>query len=387
MSQSKPLCLVIMPFRPKFNPVLAAIRHVAGRYGLTCLRADEAQRAGSVMQMVIGYIEKASLVIADLTDRNANVFYETAIAHVKKDPHRVILIAQKSGDVPFDLRALRYIHYRNDPRGRALLKKQIGPFIEEGLGESTGLLFETIKGKIERTRRLVAEAEALQQAGPSVCSDLIIRVEAALSCFSVSRKEVEWARGGEEVAYRRLLLEEKAAFVKLLHLGAKVRAILSPRIFMVLQDHKGEDLRSAREEVFIERFRTLLETIESPTFPVENCELALLAPGFTRNVYIFGDRALYEGVKAGVHGGFHLTTRITDRAQIAARVEAFDLLFQDASTHSLESWGSSRRSGPGALRDAVLMGLRECQRAFANLADGTTKRMGGSRRRTSRVYR
>ena len=207
MSQ-KSLCLVIMPFRPKFELVLRAIRHVVESYGLRCLRADEAQRAGSVLQMVIGHIEQAIIVIADLTDRNPNVFYETAIAHMKKDPHQVILLAQRSGDVPFDLRTLRYIRYCNDSPGRARLKEELGPFIKEGLAESTGPLFETITGKLERTRRLVAETVALKKGGASVCTGLTVRAEAGLSCFSLSRKEVDWANDEEEAHYRRLLLQE-----------------------------------------------------------------------------------------------------------------------------------------------------------------------------------
>ena len=52
---------------------------------------------------------KSSVVVCDLTGKNANVFYEAGIAHsLGKD---VILITQSADDVPFDLRHLRYIPY------------------------------------------------------------------------------------------------------------------------------------------------------------------------------------------------------------------------------------------------------------------------------------
>jgi hypothetical protein len=57
----------------------------------------------------------ARLIVADCTDRNPNVFYEIGLAHTIGKP--TILLTQKSEDVPFDLRHLRYIEYQLTPRG------------------------------------------------------------------------------------------------------------------------------------------------------------------------------------------------------------------------------------------------------------------------------
>jgi hypothetical protein len=58
---------------------------------------------------VVSSICKSSVVVCDLTGKNANVFYEAGIAHsLGKD---VILNTQSADDVPFDLRRLRYIPY------------------------------------------------------------------------------------------------------------------------------------------------------------------------------------------------------------------------------------------------------------------------------------
>ncbi len=50
--------------------------------------------------------------MADLTDKNPNVFYELGIAHtVDKD---VIIITQNEKDVSFDVRQLQYFLYKTD---------------------------------------------------------------------------------------------------------------------------------------------------------------------------------------------------------------------------------------------------------------------------------
>jgi hypothetical protein len=52
------------------------------------------------------------VIVADLTGKSANVFYETGIAHSLRDPQSVILISQSMDDVPFDLRHLPVVLYR-----------------------------------------------------------------------------------------------------------------------------------------------------------------------------------------------------------------------------------------------------------------------------------
>jgi nucleoside 2-deoxyribosyltransferase len=60
-------------------------------------------------------INQADIIIADCTNRNPNVFYEVGIAHAMGK--QTILMVQTIDDIPFDLRGLRVIEYRYDPRG------------------------------------------------------------------------------------------------------------------------------------------------------------------------------------------------------------------------------------------------------------------------------
>jgi hypothetical protein len=67
------------------------------------------------MEDIWDAINAARAIIADCTGRNPNVFYEIGLAHAVGKP--VVLITQKGEDVPFDLKAIRYIEYEYSPRG------------------------------------------------------------------------------------------------------------------------------------------------------------------------------------------------------------------------------------------------------------------------------
>ena len=82
---------------------------------LQCIRGDDAFGSNVVMDDIIKSIDDADVVLADLTRKNANVFYEVGIAHAREK--RVLLLAQSIEDVPFDLRHRRVLLYDYSPRG------------------------------------------------------------------------------------------------------------------------------------------------------------------------------------------------------------------------------------------------------------------------------
>lgn len=110
------LCFGIMPFDEAFDPVWSVIRDVAESdpINIRCLRADEVTQPGFIMEDVLEYIAQAGVIIADLTGRNPNVFYELGIAHSHRPSDSVVLLAQTLDDVPFDLRHLRCVVYNPD---------------------------------------------------------------------------------------------------------------------------------------------------------------------------------------------------------------------------------------------------------------------------------
>lgn len=83
--------------------------------GFDCRRSSGV--VGNIIKQVLADLNSADLVIADLTDLNANVFYELGVRHALRD--RTILIAQSLEHVPFDLQAYGVILYDwKTPQGR-----------------------------------------------------------------------------------------------------------------------------------------------------------------------------------------------------------------------------------------------------------------------------
>ena len=126
------LVSVMMPFDAGFAPIYAAIQQAGIACNLLTRRADEIWEAPGIIQDVVNLIDRARIVVCDLTGRNPNVFYEAGIAHTLG--REVIIITQSEHDVPFDLRHLRYIRYLNNNEGRALLTQALQTRIQTILG-------------------------------------------------------------------------------------------------------------------------------------------------------------------------------------------------------------------------------------------------------------
>ena len=75
------------------------------------------------MDQVWSGINAAKVLVAEMTTKNANVFYELGIAHALKKP--IVLVSSNEEDVPFDLKHIRVIYNdKNDPFwGQKLLTK------------------------------------------------------------------------------------------------------------------------------------------------------------------------------------------------------------------------------------------------------------------------
>jgi hypothetical protein len=118
-------CFVMMPFALPIGDHYSKIYEPAIRKaGLRAVRADnEIFGTGKIMEQVWSGIKSAKVLVAELTKRNPNVFYELGLAHALQKP--VVLISSNDEDVPFDLKHIRVIYYDvNDPFwGTKLLDK------------------------------------------------------------------------------------------------------------------------------------------------------------------------------------------------------------------------------------------------------------------------
>ena len=107
-------CFVMQPFAPPYGDYYAALFEPAiEQAGLEAIRADaDIFSTGKIMDQIWRGIHDADVLVAELTTRNPNVFYELGLAHALGKP--VILVAAREEDVPFDLKHIRVIYYDTD---------------------------------------------------------------------------------------------------------------------------------------------------------------------------------------------------------------------------------------------------------------------------------
>lgn len=77
--------------------------------GIEAIRSDQLDKPGLISEQMFRFIFAADLCIAVLTNHNPNVFYELAVAHSAQRP--VIILIEKSQQLPFDVSGLRAIRY------------------------------------------------------------------------------------------------------------------------------------------------------------------------------------------------------------------------------------------------------------------------------------
>lgn len=130
-------CFVMMPFGEWYDMYykevfIAAIQDA----GMEPVRADELFSTGSVIEQIWEQIEKAKILLADLSGKNANVFYELGLSHAARKP--VVFTAGSLDDVPFDLRHLRVVIYDNrDPFWGEKLRKNLTTYLKAARNDPT----------------------------------------------------------------------------------------------------------------------------------------------------------------------------------------------------------------------------------------------------------
>jgi hypothetical protein len=113
------LVAIMMPFAAEFDPVHNAIKTATTTCKLRCLRTDDIWEETTIVQDIFNLIFRAQVVVVDFTGKNANVMYETGIAHTLGK--HVVPIAQSLDDVPFDMRHHRVLKYLPNTEGLAKL--------------------------------------------------------------------------------------------------------------------------------------------------------------------------------------------------------------------------------------------------------------------------
>ncbi|MEI2281224.1 hypothetical protein [Paenibacillus polysaccharolyticus] len=126
---------ILMPFKDDFNKFYVNfLTPIINELGFEVTRGDDFFESTAVIDDIWKMINESVIIIADLTGKNANVFYEVGIAHTLGK--RVILLAQNDEDIPFDLRHLRHFSYEpNSESSMITLRNNLTKAINEHKGD------------------------------------------------------------------------------------------------------------------------------------------------------------------------------------------------------------------------------------------------------------
>jgi hypothetical protein len=110
----KKLCIVI-------NENRETIKKIFNVSGLEIHRASAPQ--GNIVGSIVRDLKESYIVIAVLTDRNPNVFYELGIRHTQSK--RTIMLCEESQKLPFDLYNYGIILYKDNRFRYKRIKKEL----------------------------------------------------------------------------------------------------------------------------------------------------------------------------------------------------------------------------------------------------------------------
>lgn len=130
----KKTIFIAIPFTKEFETIYKnAIAPAVKASGFTPYKTNDLNITSDIIQDIEDGIRNSPILFADLTNSNPNVFYEVGFARAlgKK------IITATQGEVSFDLRQKRYIHYQNDNKGIKYLKSELKKWIDELVNNPT----------------------------------------------------------------------------------------------------------------------------------------------------------------------------------------------------------------------------------------------------------
>jgi len=122
-------CFVIMPFDEKRNLLYEDVLRPAldshPDYVFDFTRADKALTVGKITEEIDEFIDKADVLIADITESNPNVYYELGYGHAGQ--RKALLLAEDVPElqVPFDIKDFRHHRYQFTRAGLDELRSKV----------------------------------------------------------------------------------------------------------------------------------------------------------------------------------------------------------------------------------------------------------------------
>jgi hypothetical protein len=125
IDEERPKAFVVMQFTEAFNALYnEVIKPVCEDFGYEAVRADDIYTSGLIIKEITQNIQDASVIIADITPNNPNVYHEVGYSHGINKP-TILLSDRNQEKLPFDVSGFRTLFYENSIGGKRKVEESL----------------------------------------------------------------------------------------------------------------------------------------------------------------------------------------------------------------------------------------------------------------------
>lgn len=192
-NETKKVAFVIMPIKAKgteeYEHFLAlykrSIKPIVTEFGFEAIRADEINHPGLITKDLVNLLAESSLVIADLTNLNPNVYYELGMRHVLRNKGTLLILDESiTKDPPFDITPFRCVRFKGMISGVGDLEQGIRNALTELIENQDKIdspvhewigtkFFDEAKKREKRTRRWTTQSQENREDSATEPEDII----------------------------------------------------------------------------------------------------------------------------------------------------------------------------------------------------------------------
>ena len=206
---------------------------------------------GSISRRIIERLLEVDLVVADLTELNANVMYELAVRHAKRRP--VLQIMEAPLALPFDLKDELTYEYTNDFAGTEELRRWL-----RGAASQAMDLDQEVDNPIYRAARLQLIEDQVAATGDDFQRLMLERMESLERAVMESRKPVQ-KPGEYRLRLNSELIRHAEEFFHPRPVGPPREANLYPRFLIHIDNDEAGAVDDVLEKYGISRVLPLIE--------------------------------------------------------------------------------------------------------------------------------
>ncbi len=155
LTRGRPYVFVIMPYGKKWAFFEHVQRTVEQTVGLACIRADNVPGAGhDLLAKIHLLIERAELIIAEVSTHSPNVFYEVGYAVAAQKS--LLLLVEHGIEVPTDLKGREVIEYDESQPGMAVFDKRLRDHLRLRVNSQVSLLRDMLEADVPQPAYIIA---------------------------------------------------------------------------------------------------------------------------------------------------------------------------------------------------------------------------------------